>query len=159
MLQFVEGCDDPKLLRQLIANARRLKADDLVAAAFRKLVSIVPDEKPGTIEYDFWCTIQAFEQLLSEERGKTIRLSRTRQKLARVGVVNILSDFATSRPTDGFLMLAERDMLDLAGETLVAKYPDRFAPETVAAAASRLSEFRRRTDASAGDSTAAVPLT
>ena len=53
-------------------------------------------------------TIHAFEHILSEERGKTTRLARTRQKVARVGVVQTLQDWATSaKSTDGFTMLLE----------------------------------------------------
>ncbi|WP_027155600.1 hypothetical protein [Mesorhizobium sp. WSM2561] len=56
----------------------------IAEAAFRRLVAVLPKEKPGSIEHDFWQTIQGFEMILSDERGKTTRLTRTRQKVARL---------------------------------------------------------------------------
>ena len=46
----------------------------LADLAFRRLIAILPQEQPGTIEHDFWQTIHAFEHALTEERGKTTRL-------------------------------------------------------------------------------------
>lgn len=81
MLAAVEAADDPEKLRTIIKNARQRAANELANAAFKKLVSILPSAKQGTVEHDFWKTVHAFEQVLTEERGKTTRLSRTRQKV------------------------------------------------------------------------------
>src|SRR6201999_188798 len=92
ILLVISKCDDPDKLRTLIENARRQKETEVADAAFRRLISRVPSEKPGTVEHDFWQTVHAFEFTLSEERGKTTRLSRTRQKVARVGVIETLKN-------------------------------------------------------------------
>ncbi|WP_095088945.1 hypothetical protein [Mesorhizobium sophorae] len=141
ILALIENCSDPEKLRSWIRNARD-KAEPRVAdAAFRKLVSVLPKEKPGTVEYDFWQTIHAFEHVLSEERGKTTRLARTRQKVARVGVVQTLKDWATSaNSTDGFTMLLERNMPELTGEAIVLRHARQFGAEVVAAATGRLED-------------------
>lgn len=139
MLAYVEQCEDPDKLWQLIKNARQLDALQLAAAAFRKLVSIVPSEQPGTVEHDFWQSIQAFEYLLSEENGRTTRLQRTRQKVSRVGILATLADWAAAgHETRGFQMLMERGMPELSGEAVVLRHPDRFAEDVVAAARGRL---------------------
>ncbi|MEQ9636048.1 MAG: hypothetical protein RLW68_08180 [Devosia marina] len=141
LFDFVARCEDPDQLRNVIANAKRNSRSDLADAAFRRLISILPEESPGTVEHDLWQTVHAFEQLLSEERGRTTRLSRTRQKLARVGVVQTLSDWANdSKQTDGFRMLLERNMPELTGEAVVLRHPESFDSATVAAAAKRLTE-------------------
>lgn len=132
-------CDDPDKLREWIKNARNQKAEDVADAAFRKLISIVPLVQPGTVEHDFWQTVHAFEFALTEERGKTTRLSRTRQKVARVGVVQTLQDWALDKKqTQGFQMLLERGMPELTGEAIVLRHPDRFVEEVRAAARERL---------------------
>jgi hypothetical protein len=83
---------------------------DVEDAAFRRLIAILPKNKPGTVEYDLWRTIYAFEHVLTSERGKTTRLSRTRQKVARVGEIETLKDRAiATQSTDGFNMLIGRD--------------------------------------------------
>jgi hypothetical protein len=89
---------------------------------------------------DFWKSITALENELSEEWGQTIRLSRTRQKIARVGVEKTLSDLALQpRPSEGFNLLEARGMLDLSAESVVLRYPERFETEVSQAARLRLT--------------------
>ena len=137
---IIAACSDPKRLRAFMANANREGAEDVRAAAFRRLVEVLPEAAPGSVEHDFWRTIHAFEQVLTEERGKTTRLSRTRQKIGRVGIMKTLADFALSKkPTPGFKMLLDRDMPELTGEAIVLRHANRFAEEVVAAARARLT--------------------
>ncbi|WP_292963566.1 hypothetical protein [Nitrobacter sp.] len=78
---------------------------------------------------------------MSDEREKTTRLARTRQKVARVGEIQTLKDWALSeKSTDGFAMLLERNMPELTGEAIVLRHPQHFAPEVVAAARNRLEQ-------------------
>jgi hypothetical protein len=141
ILAFIAQCDDAKKLRSLIKNARD-RGDSAVAdVAFRRLISLVPSECPGTVEHDFWQTIHAFEYLLTEEREKPTRLSRTRQKVARVGVMQTLRDWALSdKETDGFRMLLDRGMPEYTGEAIVLRHSKSFEPEVVGAARQRLSD-------------------
>lgn len=139
ILAFIAGCKDAEQLRTVIKNARKRGQTTVADAAFRRLISILPSEAPGTLEYDFWQTVYAFEHELTEERGRTTRLSRTRQKVARVGEVETLRDWALStQETDGFKMLLERGMPELTGEAIVLRHPDRFDQHIVAAARKRL---------------------
>ncbi len=139
VLLTISKCDEPEKLRTLIENARTQKQADIADAAFRRLISLVPSEKPGTVEHDFWQTVHAFEFTLSEERGRTTRLSRTRQKVGRVGVIETLKDWALSdKKTDGFEMLLERGMPELTGEAIVLRHPDKFDVAVLNSARSRL---------------------
>jgi hypothetical protein len=140
-LASIAVATDPAKLRTLRENARRLGVSEVEEAAFKRLIEVLPGEAPGSIEHDFWKTIHAFEELLRDERGKTVRLSRTRQKIDRVGVMQTLVDFATSKkPTEGFNMLIERGLPELTGEALVLKHSSHFDPAVVAAAKSRLQD-------------------
>ena len=141
VLASIAVATDPAKLRTLRENARRLGVSEVEEAAFKRLIEVLPGEAPGSIEHDFWKTIHAFEELLRDERGKTVRLSRTRQKIDRVGVMQTLVDFATSKkPTEGFNMLIERGLPELTGEALVLKHSSHFDPAVVAAAKSRLQD-------------------
>ena len=123
VIAIIEACEDPGRLRVFMDNGRRQGAETVWQAAFRRLIEVLPDEAPGTIEHDFWRTINAFEQIRTEERTKTTRLSRTRQKVARVGVMQTLTDFALSKkPTDGFDMLIARGLPELTGEAIVLRH-------------------------------------
>ena len=140
ILAFIAQCDDSEKLRSITRHARDQGQAALADTAFRKLISLVPAERPGTVEHDFWQTIHAFEYVLTEEREKTTRLTRTRQKVARVGVVQTLKDWALSdKETDGFRMLLERGMPELTGEAIVLRHPDKFEPHIIDAASWRLS--------------------
>lgn len=135
----IRSCHDPDLLREWIKNARRQEAADVEDAAFRQLISIVPHEAPGTIDHEFWQMVQAFEHVLSEERGKTTRLSRTRQKVQRDGVVKTLVDWAQqTKPTQGFSMLIERDMPEFTGEAIILRHASQFSEAVTTAAKVRL---------------------
>jgi len=139
MLDLIGICDDPAKLRSWRDNARNAGQLDLADAAFRRLIAILPEENPGTVEHDFWQTVHAFEQLLKEERGKTVRLSRTRQMVARVGVVAALESWAKrTSDTDGFTMLMERNLPELTGEAIVLRHPANFDDDVKAAARDRL---------------------
>ena len=137
-MAYIAKTDSADGLRQLMANARREGANSVEEAAFRKLIALGIEHPQGSIEHDFWRTVNAFEATLKDERGKTVRLSRTRQKVARAGVVQTLADWALGKPTDGFSMLLERDMPELLGESIVLRHEEQFSPEVVAAARSRL---------------------
>ena len=127
VLKVINDTKDATKLKGIIANAKRLGKKDVEDAAFKKLLEILPSEKVGTVEHDFWKTIFAFEHALTEERGKTTRLQRTRQKVTRVGEVKTLEDWAlSSNKTDGFKMLIERGMPELTGEAIVLRHPEVF---------------------------------
>ncbi len=139
VFSFIERCDNADELNKLIANAKKQNEQDVERAAFRRLIYISPVDAPGSLEHDFWSTVIAFEHLLKQERGKTVLLARTRQKLKRVGVVQTLTDWATdTKETDGFQMLIERGMPDLTGEAIVLRHPHRFSSDVIHSARARL---------------------
>jgi hypothetical protein len=140
ILAFVERCENPDELESLIRNATKLGNALVAEAAFRKRISLVPAERPGSVEHDFWQMVQAFEYTLSEERGKNTRLSRTRQKVAKTGVVRTLTDWAAgSQETKGFRMLLERGMPEFTGEAITLRHPELFEPPVLEAAQRRLT--------------------
>lgn len=139
VLAAISNCDDSNMLKTWIKNAHDRAAPDVEDAAFRKLIAIVPSGEPGTLEHDFWQMVNALEFTLQDERGKTTRLSRTRQKAVRVGVERTLKDWAlAAEETEGFTRLIERGMPELTGEAIVLSHPDTFDETVRAAAQTRL---------------------
>jgi hypothetical protein len=143
ILEMIAHCDDETKLRNWIANAEREDAQEVEDAARRRLIEVRAskdvDDPSDPIVLDFWKSISALEHELSHERGKTIRLSRTRQKIARVGVEQTLRDLTLStHPSEGYHLLRERGMLDLSAEAVVIRYPDRFEGDVLEAARIRL---------------------
>lgn len=139
MIEFVATCGDAKKLRQIAKNADEKGAAELAQAARLKLYSILPGEEPGTIEQDVWQSIFALEDVLKQERGKTIMLSRTRQKIGRQGVVRCVADLVLGPPSDGFRMLLDRRMLQLSFEAIALRFPGHFDASIQNAARQRLN--------------------
>lgn len=141
VLAQIETIKDPSKLRALIANARRLKSHQVEAAAFGRLCFVQPEATPGTVEHDVWQAIHALEEMLMQERGKTVRLSRTRQKIARHGEAKTASDLTLKpEPSAGFHDLVKRNHPELLFEAVVLKHPKTFGDDVLAAATMRLSE-------------------
>ena len=139
ILDNIENCDEPAKLRQYMKNARQRGATDVYDAAFQRLISVQPSAQVGTVAHDVWRTIYAFEELLKEERGRTVRLSRTRQKIKRDGEVKTVTDLTLkAEPSDGFHMLKDRDILKLSFEALVVARAEHFPDNVVDAARARL---------------------
>ena len=142
-LEIISNCDNEEKLLNWISNASREGVKELENAARRRLIEVRAakdiDDPNDPVVLDFWKSIIALENELSEERGKAIRLSRTRQKIARVGIEKTLSDLALQpKPSEGFNLLEARGMLDLSAEAVVLRYPERFETEVSLAARLRL---------------------
>lgn len=135
---YIAGCDDPAKLRRLETNAAAAGEAEVCTAARRKRYAVSPAEEPGTLEHEVWQSIYALEDVRSDEEGRTIRLSRTRQKIGRDGEQKTVSDLVLGKPAPGFSMLVAREMTDLTFEALALRFPDRFGAEVLAAARQRL---------------------
>ena len=151
-LARIEELNDADLLQKLMNNATRMGSERVAVAAFRKRVSVLSGEDhESPVAFDFWRSIHTLEAALTEERGKTTRLARTRQKLTRSGVIKTLSDLATNaKPSEGFDLLIARDMGDLTAEAVILRHPQEFDEATKTAAAERLATVGVSLDAVRG---------
>ena len=147
-LKVIATSADKGSLRNLLANARTQGSTVVEQAALRRLSQAKAASAPGSVEADFWQTIHAFEELRSQEKGKTTRLSYTRRKIARVGERRTLADFAASaRPTDNFHLMIERGLPEMTGEAIILRHRGDFDATVVQAAERRLVEAGVDTDA------------
>src|SRR5690349_10310376 len=129
---------DSDKLKNWMKNAKRLGRDDVYQIAFRQLCRVEGRNIDDPLEAEFAMVMRALEQALTEEAGKTKRLSRTRQKLDRVGVRQTLADLALRpKPSLGFLKLVEFRMADMSAEALILKYRNEFEQHVVSAATNR----------------------
>ena len=92
-----------------------------------ELESDARDDPNDPLVRDFWVTVAAYEQLLSEKNERRTAASRTRQKVSRDGILATVQSWARKRePTMGFELLAQAGQWKLTGEYLVLKHAQRF---------------------------------
>lgn len=140
ILKMIGNSTVPKALRQIAENARKRGQLTVARAAELRLYEVLPSEMPGSFEHDVWRSIHALEGTLTNERGKTTRLGRTRQKIARVGELATVTDLivGTKKPSEGFTMLIERQMPELTFEAVALRHPEKFDQNALNAASERL---------------------
>ena len=80
-MKAISEYTDREELRGLMANAKRLRRDDIWQEAFRRLCALEGLDQTDPLHRDFYQTLAAYEQLLTEKNHRTTRASRTRQKL------------------------------------------------------------------------------
>lgn len=131
----------------MIANAKRVGSSVVEKAAFRKLCLVQSKADIGTLEHDVWQSIHALEQMLLEERGKTVRLNRTRQKIDRDGEAKTVADLALRKvSSDGYFELVKRGLPELLFESIVLRHPNRFEEPVRTAAMRRLEIMGSKID-------------
>jgi hypothetical protein len=140
----VSKLKSPTECRTVMERARKQGLRDIYNAVFRRFCELAGKENEDPADplvRDFFETLAAYEQLLTEKNGSTTVASRTRQKIANKGVYRSLLEWTQGRnETNGFTLLVEAGLPELTGEYLVVKYRSRFPPEAVAAASERLSK-------------------
>ena len=139
-LAYIAKCTEPAKLRQLARNAGAAGEAEVQRAARLRLYEVSPAEAPGTLEHEVWQSVLALEDALSDESATTKRLSRTRQKIGRDGEHKTVCDLIMGKPSPGFAMLVDRDMIELTFEAVALRFPGRFDPEVLAAAERRLAD-------------------
>ncbi len=131
----------PTEARNLMDNAQKIGRHDVYQAAFRRIGQLQGKDHDDPVVRQFWGAVSAVEEVLRQKHKKVVKANYTRRKVAEVGEIKCLTDWALKKKeTVGFLMLVDRGLGDQTGEFIVANHPDRFPPEAVAAATQRLIE-------------------
>lgn len=142
----VSTLKSPAECRIVMARAKARGLDDIYKAAFRqycKLVGNANDDPTDPLVRDFYETLGAYEQLLTEKNGSTTTAARTRQKIMNKGVYQSLIEWTRGKvETNGFVLLVETGLPEFTGEYLVTKYADRSPEDVVNLARDRLSRHQ-----------------
>jgi hypothetical protein len=132
----------PSECRTVMARAKAKGLDDFYQEVFRRYCDLVGnqhDDPSAPLVRDFYETLAAYEQLLTEKNGSTTAASRTRQKIANKGVHQPLIEWTRGKTeTNGFLLLVGKGLPEYTGEYLVVRYRDRFPEDVVELAKARL---------------------
>jgi hypothetical protein len=133
----------PDDCRTVMQRARDRDLSDVYNAAFKRFCELIGnanDDPSDPLVRDFYETLAAYEQLLTEKNGRTTAASRTRQKIDNKGVHQSLIEWTRGKAeTNGFKLLVEKGLPEYTGEYLVLRYANRFPEDVVALARSRLA--------------------
>lgn len=135
-LKTAEDC------RTVMRRAKEKDLDGFYNSVFRRLCELsgaVHQDPEDPLIRDFYETLAAYEQLLTEKNGSNTRATRTRQKLANKGVHQSLIEWTKGKiETNGFLLFIENGFPEYTSEFLVMRYRDRFPGDVVQLAQERL---------------------
>lgn len=130
--------------RRVMERARKQNNEEFYQLVFRRLCELgghEHDDPADPLVRDFYATLTAYEQLLTEKNGKTTSASRTRQKLKNKGVEQSLIDWAMKTDeTPGFNLLVKAGLYQFTGEYVVLQHSDRFPTEVIERAKARLTQ-------------------
>jgi hypothetical protein len=128
--------------RTVMERARARDLSDVYNAVFRRMCQLVGsenDDPADPLVRDFFETLAAYEQLLTEKNGRSQPAHRTRQKISNKGVHQSLIEWTRGKTeTEGFKLLVEAGLPEFTGEYLVVRYAERFPEDVVNAARERL---------------------
>jgi len=132
--------------RTVMERARSRNMPEVYSVVFKRLCELVGnenDDPSDPLVRDFYETLAAYEQLLTEKNGRNTPASRTRQKIDNKGVYQSLIEWTRGKvETNGFKLLVEKGLSEYTGEYLVVRYAKRFPNDVVALARKRLEEHQ-----------------
>ena len=130
--------------RTVMERAKERGDDDFYAKVFRRCCEIAGaehDDPDDPLVREFWGTLAAYEQILTEKNGYRTLASYTRRKIRNKGVYQSLVEWTRAKiEKNGFTLLVEKGLPEYTGEYLVVKYGDRFPPDVVELGRKRLEE-------------------
>ncbi|MBM1222531.1 hypothetical protein JQU17_20165 [Ponticoccus sp. SC2-23] len=130
-----------KEIKRLISNARRLGNEEAVRIGEERLARLFQEEKAGqsAVYNALMKQVEAYEAVLSQGAPKKQIATYSRQKIARVGAVQMLKDLLARDPdTIGLNKLRETGNLQAAYEQVVIEHQQFFRPKEIAEAKRRL---------------------
>ena len=103
----VDKLRTPEECRTVMQRARDRNMSDVYNAAFRRLCSTLVgnanDDPSDPLVADFYKTLAAYEQLLTEKNNRNTAASRTRQKIANKGIHQSLIEWTRGKTLIGLL--------------------------------------------------------
>ena len=145
LFNFIQRCTNPNELRKMIRNAQSViqsgsqdlqsANDNLIAARDRLWVVSAEKHKPtDDIERALLVALYAYENVLSDAKGKQVYARRIRNKMNEVGIIAAATNAVLKGNTQGLNKLKEWNRLSASFEAVIIKHKSKFSADVVAAA-------------------------
>ena len=134
MSDIISKLKNPKECANLEKNALDRGHTELALQARRRAIEMRAQAHGATTQAERECleAVYAYERVLSDQRRKTIRASRTWQMIKRHGIIGAV-ERAVNRPTEtsGYRALVEKGLEQFAFEAVILRHPQVFSAEAV----------------------------
>ena len=143
MEDIIQKLKTPADCIQLAKNVRD-RNPDLAQKARRRAIELraISYGSNSEVELELLKSVYAYEEVLYEKHKKHQRASYTWRMIKRDGII-AAAEKAVNRKFEpaGYKLLAEMGLHDLTFESVIVRYPDKFNPEAVSRAKSRLKKL------------------
>lgn len=139
----VAKLNNPKDCETFAKNARERGAPHLAEEARLRAVQLRAEEHGAKTDVERECleAVYAYEEVLSAQKGKRQRASRTWPMIHERGVLPAVERIVMKRTESvGYTALAEMGLKEFAFEAVILRHPGFFSPEAVARSRERLAE-------------------
>lgn len=126
----------------LARNATDRGAPEIATDARRRALQIraALHGEVTAVENECLQAVYAYEDVLSDNRGKRVSASRTWQMIKRHGVLPAVERIVTKRQvSSGFRALAAMGLSDFAFEAVVLRHPGSFSAQAIEISRSRMA--------------------
>lgn len=124
-------------------NARDRSLPQLAEEARQRAVQLRAESHGAKTDVERECleAVYAYEEVLSAQRGKRQRASRTWPMIAQHGILPAVERIVLKRAESvGYTALAQMGLKEFAFEAVILRHPESFSPEAVARSRERLAE-------------------
>lgn len=145
MSDIISKLKNPEECYTLEQNALERGHTDLAIQARKRAIEMRAQAHGATTDAEREClkAVYAYERVLSQQRRRNTRASRTWQMIKRHGVIGA-AERAVNRPTEtsGYRALVEMGLEEYAFEAVILRHPQAFSAGAVERSRQRLSETR-----------------
>lgn len=124
-------------------NVRERGAPELAEEALQRAVQLRAEAHGPKSDVERECleAIYAYEEVLSAQKGKRQRASRTWPMIQERGILPAVERIVLKRAESaGYSALAEMGLKKFAFEAVILRHPEHFSPDAVARSRERLVE-------------------
>jgi hypothetical protein len=140
---IISKLKNPEECANLEKNALDRGNTDLAVQARRRAIEMRAQAYGATSEAERECleAVYAYERVLSAQRRRNTRASRTWQMIKRHGIIGA-AERAVNRPTEtsGYRALVEMGLEQYAFEAVILRHPKTFSPEAVERSRQRIHD-------------------
>lgn len=130
VLHLISQCHDSDKLMTFVVNAQRKNVTEVRNAALAQLLALLPVHKEGSFEAAFWDMLMTYQKILLEHGKPTKLLMKAWKDAIDEDEISALTRWVeNAEQAWAFQYLIHQGALDMTAETLVLRFPKRFASD------------------------------